>query len=208
MSNKPRIYANCPAGCRWETVHKSDFDKSAAYIKQYADSDGCFHLDIGKTYKINTIINPTELLGTWAFAIYATITYSFGGTEYSSKEKLTLPDFNKYEQNITFCFHEATNEVMGVPQTFINLAYHVNGEGSTDVKVIEGSNISNLTVALTVEPSVAASIECLVINEHAEIRAKSAYDYAREGGYTGTEEEFAAMLGAVVAVRMAEEESF
>ena len=25
MRGKPQIYANCPAGCKWETVHKSDF---------------------------------------------------------------------------------------------------------------------------------------------------------------------------------------
>ena len=27
MSNKPKIWANCNAGCKWETVHKSDYDE-------------------------------------------------------------------------------------------------------------------------------------------------------------------------------------
>lgn len=26
MMSNPKIYAHCPAGCKWETVHKSDFD--------------------------------------------------------------------------------------------------------------------------------------------------------------------------------------
>lgn len=40
MSNKPKIYANCKAGCSWETVHKDDFQRSAAFIRQNVIDNG------------------------------------------------------------------------------------------------------------------------------------------------------------------------
>ncbi len=52
MSNKPRIYGTCKAGCQWETVHKSDFDASASHIPQHIDEDGKCYLELGKEYKI------------------------------------------------------------------------------------------------------------------------------------------------------------
>lgn len=42
MSDKPKIYGFCNAGSKWETVHKDDFEASAALIRQYADSDGVY----------------------------------------------------------------------------------------------------------------------------------------------------------------------
>ena len=33
MSKKPRIYGYCPAGCKWETVHKDDFMRSATFYE-------------------------------------------------------------------------------------------------------------------------------------------------------------------------------
>lgn len=52
MSNRPKIYAHCAAGCKWETVHLADFAEVAAFIKQYRDSNGYYHLEQGKEYKI------------------------------------------------------------------------------------------------------------------------------------------------------------
>lgn len=52
MSNKPKIWANCDAGCKWETVHKDDFQSSAAFIRQSVTDNGSFkeyNLEAGKT---------------------------------------------------------------------------------------------------------------------------------------------------------------
>lgn len=52
MSNKPSIYANCKAGCSWETVHKDDFLRSAAFIRQNVTDNGSFkefYLEAGQT---------------------------------------------------------------------------------------------------------------------------------------------------------------
>ena len=43
--NKPRIYGFCPAGCKWETVHKNDFDAAKACVPILEDaSDHTHHL--------------------------------------------------------------------------------------------------------------------------------------------------------------------
>lgn len=52
--NKPKIYGFCPAGCKWETVHKNDFDKSATYITEQPVSEGVWLLEPNKLYKIFT----------------------------------------------------------------------------------------------------------------------------------------------------------
>lgn len=52
MSNKPKIYANCKAGCLWETVHKDDFQRSAGFIRQNVTDNGSFkefNLEAGQT---------------------------------------------------------------------------------------------------------------------------------------------------------------
>lgn len=52
MSNKPKIYANCKAGCLWETVHKDDFQRSAGFIRQNVTDNGTFKeftLEAGQT---------------------------------------------------------------------------------------------------------------------------------------------------------------
>lgn len=51
-------------------------------------------------------------------------------------------------------------------------------------------------------------IEAALENYLAENPIKDAYDYAVDGGYTGTEEEFATMLATVVTLVNTEEESY
>lgn len=52
MSNLPKIWANCKAGCAWETVHRSEFEQAATFIEQGKNADGLFELQVGKEYKI------------------------------------------------------------------------------------------------------------------------------------------------------------
>lgn len=52
MSNKPKIFATCKAGCLWETVHRDEFLASASHIKQNIGEDGLCYLELGKEYKI------------------------------------------------------------------------------------------------------------------------------------------------------------
>lgn len=51
-NNLPKIYAHCPAGCKWETVHRSEFEQAASHILVYPDVNGYYVLQMGKEYKI------------------------------------------------------------------------------------------------------------------------------------------------------------
>lgn len=52
LNNKPKIYGYCPAGCKWETVHRDEFLRSASHIGLTPNEDGSYHLEQGKEYKI------------------------------------------------------------------------------------------------------------------------------------------------------------
>lgn len=52
MSNKPKIHAFCAAGCKWETVHYSDFQKSAAFVVRRTDDDGNAIVDPLAKYRL------------------------------------------------------------------------------------------------------------------------------------------------------------
>lgn len=60
--NKPKIFAHCPAGCEWETVHRKDIEAIAALFP--VTSDGI--LERGKTYRINKTVEGTT---EWGFKI-------------------------------------------------------------------------------------------------------------------------------------------
>lgn len=60
MSDKPKIYSYCEAGCKWESVHKSDHD---ALASAHSATSG----------KVNSLIAGTTPIPRTANADYATI---------------------------------------------------------------------------------------------------------------------------------------
>ena len=52
MSNKPKIYASCKAGCNWETIHRGEFETSFPYVEIRKDRTNGFTLKKGVKYKI------------------------------------------------------------------------------------------------------------------------------------------------------------
>lgn len=105
--SKPKIYSFCKAGCQWETVHKSDFEKSAAYIQLAPnESDGYYYLEVGKTYRIVDGNAATA----WTAGIRYTVDYteqhaSTGATNTTfSKGLLDLPTFGSFVKDFTFAF--------------------------------------------------------------------------------------------------------
>lgn len=57
MSDRPKIWAHCAAGCLWETVHKDEFLASAS-IKKIAENvvePDRLYLDIDKKYKFEPL---------------------------------------------------------------------------------------------------------------------------------------------------------
>lgn len=59
-TNKPKIHAHCRAGCEWETVHYSDFEKSASIIKIPLDENGVASVDLLKKYRIEADASKSQ----------------------------------------------------------------------------------------------------------------------------------------------------
>lgn len=190
----PRIYANCPAGCKWETVHRDEFERSAAYVKQRPTDFGYYQLEAGKTYKIVQIVNDLETAGFWGLTLDIVINFNIANGELSETKSVTLPTYDKYS-NIKFRLHEAylTELLGGTPM--IMWEYDVNGERSTGSITFEAGQTVTLVEAYgKVAPlGTNSEIEVLLINEDAETRArdgKSAYEVACDNGFEGTEQEW------------------
>lgn len=64
----PKIFANCFAGCKWETVHREEFLRSASLVEVYPNEDGKWFLEPKKQYKI---FAPKDGNGAFAFILYA-----------------------------------------------------------------------------------------------------------------------------------------
>ena len=102
--NKPHIYGFCPAGCRWETIHKQDYEKSAALFPIYEDVNGKVFIDEKKKYKIfiDTIVQSIETMSAETIArLYSscaaigTDIYIFGG--YIEANQQSISSIQKYD---------------------------------------------------------------------------------------------------------------
>ena len=90
--SKPNIFATCKAGCLWETVHKSDFEKSACAVALVPNEDGLFILEKGKTYKIKKVSKTG-----YGFSLYIR-EREVGSSSTSYGTQITLPtEVDKYE---------------------------------------------------------------------------------------------------------------
>ena len=105
MSNKPKIYAPCKAGCEWETVHKEDFERSASHIRQNIGANGRCSLKIGKEYKI---FSPKDTDGNFTAKIKTECLLFPSGVDKGAWEDythtFTLPNADEYAEYFVFRF--------------------------------------------------------------------------------------------------------
>lgn len=115
MSNKPKIYSFCNAGCKWPTVHEDDFISAATYIEKPVDlireGKNVHYLEIGKQYKIKA---PKSDVG-----YHCSITFEFtmSNENYSTDTLglITIPNTDKYADSFVFklleVVHDSDNEL-------------------------------------------------------------------------------------------------
>lgn len=155
MSNKPKIYAPCKAGCNWETVHKSDFDASASHIKQNIGEDGICYLEKGKEYKI---FAPKNTSGNF------TCSLRFAYLSNNVEKTFTITDTNadEYAESFVFRLLAAT-----ATTSQIKLVYEIAG-------VRYSETISGSSLALATENAlyVSGATNVLLYNADATIVAK------------------------------------
>ena len=130
MSGKPKIYGYCPAGCKWETVHKEDFLNAATYFKVPLSEDKFYYLELGKQYKIFAGEDDDY---TYKFVIR--FAYMDNGTRTLMPLSITRND--KYAKHLVFKLLEASvNEAA----TSLTLVYEMAGVRYTET--FTGTNIS------------------------------------------------------------------
>lgn len=117
---KPKIYGNCKAGCLWETVHKDDFDRSATWVKQYADEDSVYKLSPIHTYKINSPVsaNAYSCVVSLVYLKYSSLT----GLTQTAQYDFAISEFDEYRAYFYF-------EILSVKatSTSLTIVYEVNG---------------------------------------------------------------------------------
>ena len=140
MNKKPKIYAFCDAGCKWETVHKDDFSRSATWVKQYPDDDGTYNLPPLKSYKINS--RDVNVSGAYDCVVsleYATT----GGTP--KTYTFTISEYDEYRDY--FFFEILSLKVIG--STALTIVYEVNGNRYSELIAVGTSiNIENAKLSI------------------------------------------------------------
>ena len=157
MSEKPKIYGTCKAGCLWETVHKDDFDRCATWIKQYADEDGIYSLSPIKTYKINSSVSSN------AYSCVVSLSYTDGTAQLHT---FAISEFDEFRNYFYF-------EILNITasSTRLIIVYEINGNRYKET--VSGSAIDITDAKL----KVADATSVYLFNADASISAD-----AGEGG--------------------------
>lgn len=184
MSNKPNIFATCPAGCLWETVHKDDFLRSASIVRQYPNESGEFKIETGRAYWIKN----SNAVASWGITVSLSMSAVYGGLEMiETTIQLTLPEFDKFADGIKFKFlgFDARAEAATVAYDHeIFAVYEYNGERIfTPVYTKNLVDTKPLSLVIsTLNITVTGATDVFVYNEDAQIElfseAKEAADRA------------------------------
>ena len=198
MSNKPIIYATCPAGCLWETVHKSDIEYIASHIE--VGKDGEYHyLESGKEYKIFCSVSSVDL----SFSASVGLLYNLpNDTDPLKFATLKVTNEDEYADGFVFKVLQSDSSYNDDNIASVRIVYEANGVRHIDIFNVNGNGAGYAVPKLAVSGATSVFFcnnQAQLVGVNGEDGAdgkdgKSAYEYARDGGYTGTEEEFAAEL--------------
>lgn len=178
MSNKPRIYGFCKAGCQWETVHKDDFLNSASIVKIPNNADGTFTLDPERKYRIVSGITD----GRWDFSIDISVSHSGDSPLYTIPvEGLEHEEFSK---SVNFRYLGTSYDA----EIGTYIFYEIDGTRRSSFLFYNKTEVKSVSITLE------NATEVYLYNEDAEILGMSAYEVAVANGYNGTEEEWLASL--------------
>lgn len=171
--SKPRIYANCKAGCLWETIHREEFERSAAIVavkKEY----GVFRLEPKKTYRIR---KTTDLFSS-DYGFIITLNYTLNGEEYEA----VLYDPNGVPAQgafgTFFNFEASCREFLNVKLLAMQYysGYHLawlEFDGKVFAARVKSNGQDPDAIGFQdVHLIVACAEECYLVNEHAEILAR------------------------------------
>lgn len=139
-SKKPKIYAFCDGGCKWETVHKDDFDKSATWVKQFADG-GVYQVATKNNYKI---VSP---VASNAYSCVVSLLFVKDGV--LAEHTFTIAEYDEYRNYFYFEILSLT-----ATATVLTVVYEINGNRYTETVEAETS-ISTIQNALSISGATA-----------------------------------------------------
>lgn len=171
MSNKPRIHAFCNAGCKWETVHKDDFERSAA-IAALPKVSGAFRLEPLKTYRIK---KSTGLINS-NYGVHVRITYTVNGMGYAASiyNPNDVPLYDRFGQPLNFdaAYKEFwTVRLCGVFQESTGRVAVIDFDGDIRHLVVITTGATTGEIIENAQLVVTGTDECYLVNEFAEVRA-------------------------------------
>lgn len=179
MSEHPKVYGHCDAGCKRRVVPYEEYLSSATFIVENQDSEGTFVLEQGKTYKISNSNDTTK----WGFEIRVSPMMKKGSyTSTPITWGLTLPAYDKYDNYIKFRWLELILELVSGSTYNIKLVCEMNGvrqtvEYSQNPVSLIGYDISTLATKVRVYNAT----NCWIFNEDAEIVGGGNGDGTGEG---------------------------
>ena len=163
MSDKlPEIYGYCPAGCKYPTVHREEFEKSAAYIKMYptvdnGDMNNKYALEERKTYKIYYLDNSHEYQEGYGRIVIGYVESGKVGVSYAYID----PTVDKYNRSWNFKLLSRYND-----SDKYYIVYEENGTRKTFEIEISASNLGHID-----EIYISNASKVLLVNEDAEMTA-------------------------------------
>lgn len=187
MSNLPKIYSNCKAGCLWRTVHYDEFLNAASIVEINIDALERKVIG-GKEYicleKDKTYVFKASELNNWGFSLAAFCCVN-GGVWQSP----IVLNFDKYSKKFKLKLYDVV----------VN-----NARNLTFIADINGERVEREDVSATyTSPTITDVKLCIisgmpshiyVVNEDATLEVKSAYEVAVANGFEGTEAEWIASL--------------
>lgn len=169
MSNRPPIYGFCNAGCRRETVHKADFERSATYVEIGLDN-GEAKVEPLHKYKINT--NRTGSAYDCIVNVLLRDNGEYIEDDYSGEllyhREINIPLADAYDAYRNYFYFEVL-DFSYVEDELYRLTYELNGKRKT-YEFTETTDFSLVGVL------VANAIALYRFNEDAETVARDGKD--------------------------------
>ena len=161
MSNYPKVYGFCDAGCRRRVPTYDEFLQSASIVKMDA-TDGEFTLEVGKKYRIAKMEKNAT---TWGFVITAKIRQYDSATQ-SVYATLSLPSCTKYDKYLTIRVLDVVLGQLEVGGRPMYVVAEVNGK----IEQISTSQNTNSKGDCEIKSvTVSLATECFLVNEDANI---------------------------------------
>ena len=169
MDNKPKVYSTCKAGCEWETVHKEDFEKSAAYIPvNWSENEGNYYLSSVKEYKIFAPKNADN-------NFTCSIVYKYKDNGVLQNHAIAWTNADKYADSFVFRLLEV---IYGA--TEITLVYEIAGKRYAET--IMGTALSLLASDYL---NINGATKVLIFNAEAEVVCRGEQGIQGEKGEQG-----------------------